>query len=126
MAVRTTADGQSIAAVRTYDESGNYVAGSGGGGGSSPLGTGVDRSGSITLGNASQQLAAANANRVSLQGQNTSSGDLWITETQAGAIMQGGSGSYQVLAGQTFEVSSANAIQVIGATTGQTWTATEV
>jgi hypothetical protein len=88
------------------------------------LPAGTDRSGAITTGGQSQQLAAANSSRKGLKGQNVSAGDLWLTETLASAAVDG-AGSFKVAPGQTFSISTNRAVHVIGATTGQKWTATE-
>lgn len=88
------------------------------------LPAGTDRSGSITTGGAAQQLAAANTTRQSLTGQNISSGDLWINEIGGTAAVDT-AGSYKVAAGSAFSVSTNRAISIIGATTGQKFSATE-
>lgn len=106
-----------------YQAKAVYVAG-GSLGGSSALPAGTDRSGTITAGGTAQQLAAANASRVSLTGQNISAGDLWINEI-GGAAAVGGTGSYKIAGGQAFSVGTNRAISIIGATTGQQFTATE-
>lgn len=89
------------------------------------LPAGTNRSGSITTGGTAQQLAAANTARRALTGQNISSGDLWINEI-GGTAAVGAAGSYCIPAGGTFQVSTNRAISVVGATTDQAWTATEV
>lgn len=86
---------------------------------------GVDRSGTIITGGVAQQLAAANANRTRLTGQNTSAGDIWINEIGGVAAIDA-EGSYKVVSGNVFSTSTNRAISVIGATTGQRYTATEV
>lgn len=91
-------------------------------GGALPSGT--DRSGSITTGGTAQQLAAANSSRVSLTGQNISAGDLWINEIGGTAAVDT-AGSYKVAAGVAFSIATNRAVSIIGATTGQKWTATE-
>ncbi len=94
-------------------------------GGTPPtLPAGTDRSGSITLGGTAQQLAAANTARTGLPIQNISAGDLWINDIGGTAAIDG-VGSYKVAAGTTFNVRTNRAVSVIGATTGQKWTATE-
>jgi hypothetical protein len=60
-----------------------------------------------------------------LNGQNISSGDLWINETGGTAAVDT-IGSFKISAGDYFQISTSNAISVIGATTGQKFTATEV
>lgn len=88
------------------------------------LQSGTDRSGAITTGGAAQDLAAANTARQFLKGQNISAGDLWICESGAAAAV-GAAGSYQVKAGLTFSVNTTRKISIIGAATGQAFTATE-
>ena len=88
------------------------------------LAAGTDRSGSIATGGTAQQLAAANASRISLEGQNISSGDLWINEI-GGTAAADTAGSYKVVANSTFSISTNRAISIVGATTGQKFTATE-
>lgn len=82
----------------------------------------TDRSGSVTTGGTAQVLAAANALRRGLTIQNTSSGDLRVTENGTTATISTG---YKLAAGATATVNTRNLISVIGATTGQTWAATE-
>lgn len=85
---------------------------------------GTDRSGQIDSGSQAKQLAAANASRKTLTGQNISSGDLWINEVGGPASIDT-AGSYRVPAGATFSVKTSRAVSIIGASTGQKWTATE-
>ena len=89
-----------------------------------PLAAGTDRSGSITAGGTAQQLAAANTSRKSLTGQNISSGDLWINEI-GGAAAVDTAGSFKIPSGATFKIGTSRAISIVGATTGQKWSATE-
>jgi len=89
------------------------------------LAAGTDRSGSITTGGTAQQMAAANSARKSLKGQNISAGDLWINEIGGNAAVDA-AGSYKVTAGSAFSVATNRAVSIIGATTGQKWTATEI
>lgn len=89
-----------------------------------PLPIGTDRSGTITTGGTSQQLAAANPDRKSLFIQNLSAGDLYINEVGVAASAAGG--SYRLTAGQAFAVATNAQINVLGATTGQAWVATEI
>lgn len=89
------------------------------------LPTGTNRSGTITEGGSAQQLAAANASRKALDGQNISAGDLWINEF-GGTAAVGASGSYKVPSGYSFSIGTSQAISIIGATSGQAFTATEV
>lgn len=88
------------------------------------LPAGTDRSGSITAGGTAQQLAAANSSRTFLTGQNTSAGDLWINEI-GGTAAVSTVGSYKVISGSSFRISTNRAISIIGATTGQQFAATE-
>jgi len=88
------------------------------------LSAGTDRSGTITTGGTAQQLAAANLARKGLVGQNISAGDLWLNEI-GGAASVDTVGSYKIPAGSPFSVSTNRAISIIGATTGQKFTATE-
>lgn len=111
------------APVTLTDPQGKYVdistAGSG-----AVLPSGTDRSGAITTGGTAQALAPANTSRKSLTGQNISAGDLWINEV-GGTAAVNGTGSYQITPGQAFGVATNRAISIIGATTGQKFTATE-
>jgi hypothetical protein len=98
------------------------LAGEGVGGSGLPSGT--DRSGTIAAGGVAQQLAPANAARKSLTVQNVSDGDLWINEIGNAAAIDS-AGGWKVGAGQVFAVSTNRAVSIIGATTGQKFTATE-
>lgn len=89
------------------------------------LPSGTDRSGTITSGGTAQQLAASNSSRRELRGQNISSGDIWINEI-GGTAAADTAGSYRVPSGAAFSVQTNQAISVVGAITGQAWTATEV
>ena len=84
----------------------------------------VNRSGTIAEGGTAQTLAAANSSRRELSGQNISSADLWINEI-GGTAAADTAGSYKVPAGASFSVSTGKAVSIIGATTGQAFTATE-
>lgn len=88
------------------------------------LTAGTDRSGTITTANTAQQLAPANTARSSLTGQNVSAGDLWINEI-GGTAAVGAAGSYKIVSGAAFSIATNRAISIVGATTGQAWTATE-
>jgi hypothetical protein len=90
-----------------------------------PLQAGTDRSGAIAAGGTAQQLAAANTVRRSLKGQNISAGDLWINEN-GGTAAADTAGSYKVPAGATFSVGTNRAVSIVGALTGQKFSATEV
>lgn len=111
---------QNALPVWLSDDDGNPVSA---GGGSSALPAGTDRGGTITAGGTAQQLAAANPSRTFLKGQNTSTGDLWINEV--GGTAAAASPSYRIPAGATFAVNTSAAISIFGATTGQTFSATE-
>lgn len=101
-----------------------FSSGAAGGGSGTTLPAGTDRSGAITVGGTAQTLAAANTARTGLTGQNISSGDLWINEI-GGTAAADTAGSYKIPAGGTFEVSTNRAVSIVGATTGQKFTATE-
>lgn len=88
------------------------------------LGSGVSKSGAITTGGTAQVLAAERASRRGLVGQNISSGDLWINEV-GGTAEADTAGSFQIPPGATFRVSTNRAISIVGATTGQKFSATE-
>ena len=93
---------------------------------SAPLPAGTDKSGSITTGGTAQVLAAANTARIALSGQNIdATADLWINEI-GGTAAANTAGSFKVAAGCTFSISTNRAISIVGATTGQKFTATEV
>lgn len=103
------------------------------GGGASPtpvpiaqgaLPAGTSKSGAITTGGTAQVLAAANTARKSLTGQNISAGDLWINEN-GGTAAADSTDAYRVIAGATFKIATNEAISIVGATTGQKFTATE-
>ncbi len=88
--------------------------------------TKTNRSGSITAGGTAQELMPANSNRKGWEIQNTSSGDLWFNETGVASVQS--SPSFKIEAGGSALYDSAvttDAISIIGATTGQTFTARE-
>jgi len=89
-------------------------------------GTLIDRSGTITTANTSQQLAPANPNRRYLLIQNNSSSPLWFNFTAAATTSQP---SIQLAAGQGFVMEngfiSTEAVNIIGGTAGQAFTAKE-
>lgn len=86
---------------------------------------GTDRSGSITTGGTAQVLAAANTARRSLSIFNNSGDALWVNQN-GGTAAVGGAGSIQITSfGPVFYVETNKAISIIGATTGQKFTATE-
>jgi len=86
----------------------------------------TDRSGSITTGGTAQTLAATNNARNYLLIQNNSSEDLWFNFAVTAVASQP---SIQLPAGSTFTMennfASGQSISIIGATTGQTFTAKE-
>lgn len=86
----------------------------------------TDRSGTITAGGTAQTLAAANAARKYLLIQNNSSADLWLNFTTTAVASQP---SIRLRAGETFVMEGAfvstQLVSVIGATTGQTFSAKE-
>lgn len=92
-------------------------------GGSAPLAPGTNKGGTITTGGSAQQLAAANASRSYLKGQNLSTGDLWINEV--GGTAAAAQPSYRIPAGGIFGVNTNQAVSIWGATTGQAFSATE-
>lgn len=89
-------------------------------------GTLTDRSGTITLGGTSQTLMAANASRKYLLVQNVSTGDLWFNFGVAAVINQP---SIRLSTGDSFVMESnfisTQAINIIGATTGQAFSSKE-
>lgn len=93
-----------------------------------PAATLTDRSGSVTTGGTAQQLAAANAARKGWRIQNTSGGDQWFNDT-GGSASVGGAGCFKVSSGGYYETpaggASQTAISIFGATTGQTFSASE-
>lgn len=104
-------------------------AGGGGGGGGTVTPTSgalTDRSGTITVGGASQQLAAANATRKYFMFENVSSETLWIN---FGVVATQSQPSIKVLPNGYFFMEdffvSNQTINVIGATTGSAFTAKE-
>jgi hypothetical protein len=85
----------------------------------------TDRSGTITTGSTAQTLAAANANRQYLFIQNNSASDLWINFTTTAVLSQP---SIKLASGTSMTFVSyltTEAVSIIGATTGQTFTAKE-
>ncbi len=89
-------------------------------------GTLTDRSGTVTLGATAQQLAAANAARKYFFFQNNSVGDLWIN---FGVTAVASQPSIKIIAGNGFSMENSfvsnQLVSVIGATTGQAFTAKE-
>lgn len=89
------------------------------------MASGTDISGSITTGGTAQTIASENKTRRSLMIQNISSGDLWVNQTGGTAAVDV-AGSYKLVAGATAFIPTDDAVSIIGATTGQKFTATEV
>jgi hypothetical protein len=89
--------------------------------------TKTDKSGTITSGGTQQTLMVANASRLGWQLQNVSTTDLWFNELGSSAVV--GQPSFKLGPGDSYEspVSSVStaAISIIGATTGQAFTARE-
>lgn len=88
--------------------------------------TATDKSGTITAGGSAQTLMAANANRRGFSIQNNSNGDLWFSGLAAAVQSQP---SMRIASGALFETPAhavgTTAISIIGATTGQAFTARE-
>lgn len=96
-------------------------------GGAAPMPvTPVNRSGTITAGGTAQTLMAANAARRGWSLMNVSAGDLWFYELGAATTTQP---SIKVEAGALYESPRfgvpSGAISIIGATTGQAFSARE-
>ena len=87
----------------------------------------TSRSGTITTGGTAQQLMASNTSRMGWALRNNSNGSLWINELGSTAII--GQPSFEIKAGEYFESPTSgggeSAISIIGATTGQAFTARE-
>jgi hypothetical protein len=88
------------------------------------LPAGKDRSGSITTGGTAQTLAALNLARRGLTIQNISTADLWVNET-GGTAAANTAGSFQLIAGASANIDTRQAVSIVGATTGQKFSATE-
>lgn len=84
----------------------------------------IDGSGTITTGGTAQTVFAANGSRRYLYVQNNSTAALWINFTTAATTSQP---SLEIVAGNSFVMDSSfvstEAVSIIGATTGQTFTA---
>lgn len=125
----TLLEGQRTTGV--VDSAGRLLVSTGGAGGGSitvtpaALKAGTSRSGTITTGGTAQTLAAANTSRTILAVQNISAGDLWINEDGSAAVVNT-AGSYKLVPNATAYVQTNEAVSIIGATTGQAFTATEV
>lgn len=89
--------------------------------------TKTDRSGTIATGGTAQQLMASNANRRGWQLQNNSTGVLWFNEIGGTAVAN--QPSFSLYPGELYESptgsASPAAISILGATTGQAFTARE-
>lgn len=87
----------------------------------------VNRSSTITTGGTAQQLMASNTSRMGWSLRNNSIGSLWFNELGSTAII--GQPSFELKAGEYYESppngSGESAISIIGATTGQSFTARE-
>jgi hypothetical protein len=86
----------------------------------------TDKSGTITTGGTAQTLAALNASRAGYFIQNVSAGDLWFSTLATAVAAQP---SIKIAAGSAVTVTSPDvttgAISIIGATTGQAYSARE-
>lgn len=86
----------------------------------------TNKSGTIAAGGVAQTAIAANAARMGFYIQNASSGDLWISSLTTAVAA---SPSLRIPAGQLYEPPQfgvpSGAISIIGATTGQAFTARE-
>lgn len=82
----------------------------------------IQRSGQITTGGTSQELLPSNTTRNGFWVQNTSSGDLWIMEASSATTA---SPSLRIPTGSLYEtphsMGATNNFNIIGATTGQTY-----
>jgi hypothetical protein len=100
-------------------------------GGGSSTGTFTDKSSSITTGGTAKTLTTTNANRRNLTIQNTSSGDEWISWTTSTWVSLSATGGwYKIAPGGSYETPSSavtsQAFTIWGATTGQTYSASEM
>lgn len=93
----------------------------------SPQVTKTDKSGTITTGGTAQSLMAANSSRRGWEVQNVSTGDLWFNGIGGTAVQN--QPSFRLAPGDsytsTFGATETSAISIIGATTGQAFTARE-
>lgn len=96
------------------------------GGSAVAQGTYTDKSGTITTGGTAQSLAAANASRRYLMVQNNSAGDLWINFGVTAIV---GQPSIRLQPGDAWiedgTFVNTGSVSIIGATTGQTFSAKE-
>lgn len=92
-----------------------------------PVASVANRSGTITTGGTAQVLCSANPTRRGLVLQNNSTGDLWINRNGGTAIL--GQPSLCIPSGSYYETpvggNTLEAVSIIGATTGQEFTAEE-
>lgn len=84
---------------------------------------GTDRSGNITTASTSQQVAAAQANRVRMTFQNTSDTDMYLTDTGITASVTSG---YKVRPNVIVEIDTNQAVNVFCAASGKTFVASEM
>ena len=85
----------------------------------------TDRSSTITTGGTAQTLVAANESRDHLFiGNPNAAGSLWVNDL-GGTAAANGAGSTEVTPGSVVETRARNAISIIHATTGATFTAGE-
>jgi hypothetical protein len=86
----------------------------------------VNISSTITAGNTAQVLSAANANRQGFWLRNNSAGSLWLSDMTTAVLSQP---SLEIKAGELYEAPaggvSMNALSIIGATTGQSFSGRE-
>lgn len=122
-------NGQKVERVVVVDSSDNVIDSFGGGGSSTALptrGSPINRSGSITTGGTSQQLAAVKADRVHFEFQNISDEDQYIN-FDAAAVAD--SNSFKIVPGGSYnnppQFCPNGTITVIGATTGKKFVAKE-
>jgi hypothetical protein len=90
--------------------------------GSAALTAGSNASGTATT--SASVLAAANAARTFLVGQNIGANNIWINEI-GGTAAANTAGSYKVIPGGAFSVSTNRAVSVIAETGSTAYTATE-
>jgi glutamate/tyrosine decarboxylase-like PLP-dependent enzyme len=93
-----------------------------------PLPTGAgetDRSGSITAGGTAQTIMAANAARKYFELQNLDASNALYFRKDGSPAVVGASGSFALTAGGFYSGQSTGAVSVIGATTGQKFSAVE-
>ncbi len=83
---------------------------------------GINRSGSITTGSVSQQIAAANSARTGFSFQNTSDTIMYLSEDGEPATLA----SYQIPANGTAEINTYYAVNVLCTVAGKTFAATEL